>query len=215
MKFFFKKNNFYKKYKKKKVENFLISEGDFIFYVQEKNFNLFLSKNSYLYLERFLKILVVNGNKKKIKIYLSKSFFNFFYLINLKNKFFDGFSNILEIINHNFKINKNLYLISSIIQTVSEIVSTNYQIKITKVRKKKKTKPTTKISVDYVYPKNRVNLSFQWIILYSKSFNDTLFYNRLFKSIFYTYVEGKSSYLFLKKIQTYNFMFELNKKKKK
>ena len=83
MKFFFKKNNFYKKYKKKKVENFLISEGDFIFYVQEKNFNLFLSKNSYLYLERFLKILVVNGNKKKIKIYLSKSFFNFFYLINL------------------------------------------------------------------------------------------------------------------------------------
>jgi hypothetical protein len=161
LKFFLKKDNFYKKYKKQKVKIFLISEGDFIFFFQEKNFNFFLNKNSYKYLERFLRILVTNGNKKKIKLYLSKSFFNFFYLINLQNKFFSSFFNILEIINHNFTINRNLYLISSVIQTVSEIASTNYQIKILKVRKKKKTKPTTKVSIEYIYPQNRVNLSFQ------------------------------------------------------
>lgn len=106
-------------------------------------------------------MLVINGNKKKIKLYLSKSFYNFFYLINLQNKFFLDFFKILEIINHNFKINRNLYFISSIIKTVSNIISTSYQLDIKKIKKKKKAKPTTKITVNYVYPKERTNLSFQ------------------------------------------------------
>ena len=161
MKFFLKKNNFLSKYKKKKINNFSSVEGDFIFFIKKKNFYLFYDKNKFKYLYKFIKMLVIKGNKKKIKLYLSKSFYNFFFLINLQNKFFLDFIKILEIVNHNFKINRNLYFISSIIKTISDMISTNYQLKILKIKKKKKTKPITKIIIDYIFPKNRVNLSFQ------------------------------------------------------
>ena len=214
MKFFFNKRNILQKIKKRYINEFISKNGDYTFFIKKKNFWLFYDKNKNKYLERFIRMLIVNGNKKKIKLYLSKSFYNFFYLINLKNKFFLDFFKILEIINHNFKINRNLYFISSIIKTVSNIISTSYQIQILKIKKKKKTKPTIKTIIDYIFPKNRTNLSFQWIIFYSKVFSDGLFYDRLFKSIFYTYIEGKDSYLFQKKIQTYNLLFEVLKKKK-
>ena len=115
---------------------------------------------------------------------------------------------------HNYNANSNLYFFNSFFRTVTDFLLPSYTLKFTKLGKKDKTKlKKYSVTVDYIYQKDRLNLSFKWLIYYSKTFFDKMFHIRLFKSLFYTYIEGNNSFLFLKKIEIYNKFLTARKKK--
>jgi hypothetical protein len=58
-----------------------------------------------------------------------------------------------------------------------------------------------------------VGIIFNWLFFYSNTFNDKKFFDRILKSLLYTYFERRSSYLYLKKIEIYMKLIESKKKK--
>lgn len=184
--------------------------------MQEEQYDKYwyLNKHNFKLFNKFTNILMLSGGKKKIKLVFSKIFFYFYYLVDLKNPLFNDFENILEMYKHNYNANSNLYFFNSFFRTVTDFLLPSYTLKFTKLGKKDKTKlKKYSVTVDYIYQKDRLNLSFKWLIYYSKTFFDKMFHIRLFKSLFYTYIEGNNSFLFLKKIEIYNKFLTARKKK--
>lgn len=212
MKFFKKKKHLVKKrpYNLKNRENFyeLIGFSKEIFFFNKTNFN---------YLSKFINIVLREGKKNKIKLILAKAFNYFYHIVTSNNFFLDECFNNLEIFKYSFKANKNFYFINNIFKLITFNLLPCFKIKLDKINKKKTPRVKEKflMKADYVFRKDRKNMSLKWLSLYSNSFLDKKLSARLFKSIFYTYTEGTTSYLFLKKVSVYNFYMQSKKKKDK
>jgi len=84
--------------------------------------------------------------------------------------------------------------------------------------KGKKKDPKAEIytsKVLYIFPENRDNIVLKWVYMYSNYFLDKTALIRIFKAIFYTLLEQRDSFLFLKKMEIYLLYIKTQKKSKK
>ena len=161
MKFFFKNNSVSILSNKKFVFCKIKKLVNFSFKYKKKNYWFFKSFN-FKYLNTFLNISMKDGKKKKMKIYLSKIFYNFFYLISLENTIFNEFNNMLEITHYNFYFNKNYFFINYIFKMTTNVILSSYTLDFKKnLKKNKKQKTIYKAKTTYIFNKDRQNLAFR------------------------------------------------------
>mgnify|MGYP006074107181 CR=1 FL=1 len=210
---FFKK----KKYLVKKKPYDLKNKDDFYSIVGFRKEIFFFNKTNFNYLSKFINIILKKGKKLKINLILSKVFSYFFYIVSCNNFFLNDYCNNLDIFKYTFKANKNFFFVNAIFKVIVSSLLPSFKIKSTKVNKRKNPEIKDKYTMkaEYVFKKDRKNMSLKWLSIYSNTFLDKKFSSRLFKSIFYTYTEGTSSFLFFKKVSIYNFYMQSKKKKDK
>jgi len=99
---------------------------------------------------------------------------------------------------NNFSVNCILKWLSNFLNPIFDIVC--YEVP---KKYKKKLKKNYFFKLKYNYFHTRKRIAYKWLYKYSNSFNDRNFSKRLLKSIFFTLVSGKNSYLYNKKIHIY------------
>ena len=190
--------------------------------------NIFFNYKDYYYyyhnnsdfIKIFLNLIFEKGKKKKIKLFFSKIFNYFYYIISYNNQITKDFFNNIHFIKYKLDLSNLYYTINIIIMLAVRDLYSSFKL-IYKKKHKKKQKKIKKgekkyfLLADYVFEEDRKNVALKWLHLYSGSFLDKKFVDRLFKSIMITYSEGCESYLFEKKIAIYEFYMESKKKKNK
>lgn len=182
--------------------------------------NYYLSGLSHSYIQKFIKINLKKGLKKKVKIIFSKIFSIFFNFFKNTDIITHDLQNLLEMQSHNFLINKNLYFLNIFLKSIYFLLKPTFIIKFLKNKNKKIKKNDIRYKkyiskIEYVFPEKRENIAFKWLYLYSNHFLDKKFFLRMFKSLFYTFLEKKNSFLYLKKIETYIRFTKIQGNKKK
>jgi hypothetical protein len=69
--------------------------------------------------------------------------------------------------------------------------------------RKKKSKKNFTLKIRYLKYNSRKKRALRWLYLYSLNFNDSMFFKKVFQSVFFTFLEGKNSFLYKKKIELY------------
>lgn len=191
-------------------------------------FNIFFNYKDYYYyyynnsdfIKTFLNLIFEKGKKKKIKLFFSKIFNYFYYIVSYNNQITKDFFNNIHFIKYKLDLSNLYYTINIIIMLAVRDLYSSFKLIYKKIHKKKKKKVQKGekkyfLLADYVFEEDRKNIALKWLHLYSGSFLDKKFVDRLFKSIMITYSEGCESYLFEKKIAIYEFYMESKKKKNK
>jgi hypothetical protein len=204
MKFFFLKKT--KKIKLNKWEKNKILTNRICF----SNISSYALAGSHRVIKKFLSINQKKGLKKKLAILFSKVFLTIFKFFKNNNfTFLNDLQNLIELQQHNFILNKNLYFLNIIFKNLLKMIQPTFHISFLNKKNKKNKKKDVgykkfKAKIAYVFPEQRENIALRWLILYSNHFNDKTFFHRIFKSLFYTFVERKTSFLYIKKIETYS-----------
>lgn len=184
---------------------------------QLKNKNIIFFKNTtHMYIFKFLSTFLKKGMKKKILLLLTSvftAFFNFTKYSSIYNV--QHLSNYIEMYRHNLVINKNLFFINFILRDIFNLLNPAFNLKlvIQNKKKRKKTKKKYAYQINYIFPEKRLSLVYKWISLYANYFLDKSFKTRIFKSLFYTYIERRNSFLYQKKIEIYHQFIKSKKKK--
>lgn len=202
MKFFFSKE--YKTYNIKIINNHNLTNQLSLF----KN-NLKLKEN---YLNNYINFFFKSGLKKKIKLQLLKSF-NFFFLFFLSNNTqWTSFQGNIDILKNSFFLNFNFFKINLILEFLINLLNPVFDVECHNVPKtyKKKSKKNFFFKIKYLNYNLRKKRALKWLYLYSLDFNDQLFFKKVFKSIFFTFLEGKNSFLYKKKIEVYKKVIKRN-----
>jgi len=209
--FLFKKINKSSKYKN--------NTTSYLFKINSnlKNKNIIFSKNTtHLYIFKFINTFLKKGMKKKILLLLTSAFTTFFNFTKYSSVYtVQHLSNYIEMYRHNLAINKNLFFINFILRDIFNLLNPAFNLKlvIKNKKKRKKTKKKYTYQINYIFPEKRLSLVYKWINLYSNYFLDKSFKTRIFKSLFYTYIERRNSFLYQKKIEIYNQFIKSKKKK--
>jgi hypothetical protein len=175
--------------------------------ILKKNSNNFINNLNHKIINLFLKINLKKGLKKKIKIIFSKLFSLFINFFKFNDFYQNDFNNQIEIQIYNYTLNRNLYLINIFLNNLVVLLSPLFIIYFKKNKKKikkndKRYKKYT-YSFNYIPASKRLNIVLKSLYNYSNYFIDKNFFIRLFKSLFYTFLEEKQSFLYLKKVETY------------
>ena len=193
----------------------------FLYYysiILKKNSNNFISNLNHNIINLFLKINLKKGLKKKIKIIFSKLFSLFINFFKFNDFYQNDFNNQIEIQIYNYTLNRNLYLINMFLKNLVTLLSPLFIIYFNKNKKKikKNNKHYKKYTYNFKYIPitKRLNIVLKSLYNYSNYFLDKNFFIRLFKSLFYTFLEEKQSFLYLKKVETY-LVLSASKKDKK
>lgn len=202
MKFFFSRK--YKTYVLKNI-NFNKNLSNLILPKQ----NNFLKQN---YFNNYINFFFKSGLKKKIKLQLLKSF-NFFFLFFTTNSIqWTNFQGNIDILKNSFFLNFNFFKINLILEYLINLLNPIFDVECHNVPKtyKKKSKTNFFFKLKYLNYNLRKKRALKWLYLYSLNFNDRLFFKKIFKSIFFTFIEGKNSFLYKKKIQIYKKIIKRN-----
>ncbi len=197
MKFFLKKNKVWPiNYKNFKT----------VIYCDSNKF--FLKKNLF---NDYLNFFFKNGLKKKIKLQLLKSFNFFFLFFYNNNNVWENFQKNINILKNSFFLNYNFFHINLILEFLVNFLNPIFDFLCYNRPKtyKKKSKLGFFFKLKYLNYSVRKKRSLKWLYLYSLNFSDRLFFKKIFKSIFFTFIEGKNSFLYKKKIQIYKKTIKL------
>ena len=181
--------------------------------VKKRDF-FFRNKTHFLFF-KFVKAIAKKGDNKKIMLLLLNVFNIFFNFIKSYNIFDTDLDDLIEIRSYNFVADRNLFFINFFFKNILELLNPTFNLKLSKIPEnlKKETDGKFKDSLIYLFPEKRVGIIFNWLFFYSNTFNDKKFFDRILKSLLYTYFERRSSYLYLKKIEIYMKLIESKKKK--
>lgn len=164
------------------------------------------------YLNDYTNFFFKNGLKKKIKLQLLKSF-NFFFLFFLSNNTqWNNFQGNIDILKNSFFLNFNFFEVNSILEFLVNLLNPVFDVECHNTPKtfRKKSKKNFTFKVRYLSQGLRKKKALKWLYLYSLDFNDRLFFKKVFKSIFFTFLEGKGSGLYKKKIEIYKRVVRRN-----
>ena len=164
------------------------------------------------HLDSYVNFFFKNGLKKKIKLQLLKSF-NFFFLFFLSNNTqWNNFQGNIDILKNSFFLNFNFFKINLILEFLINLLNPVFDVECHNVPQtyKKKSKQNFFFKIKYLNYKLRKKRSLKWLYLYTLDFNDQLFFKKVFKSIFFTFLEGKNSFLYKKKIEVYKKVIKRN-----
>ena len=192
MKFFF-----FKKYKL-----WPVSRKNIHTIIKYNQQNIIFKKN---YFNDYLNFFFKNGLKKKIKLQLLKSFNFFFLFFYNNNNIWENFQKNINILKNSFFLNFNFFKINLILEFLINLLNPVFDFLCYNKPKtyKKKSKVGFFFKLKYLNYNLRKKRAIKWLYLYSLNFNDRLFFKKIFKSIFFTFIEGKNSFLYKKKIQVY------------
>lgn len=202
MKFF--QLNFYKTLKKKNIKNkILYRSGN----------NLLLLTPKYQYQNTptytFNKFLIKNGFFTKNRFLLSNVFKNINYFLNNNKNFicinYQPIKWILDDI-----LEKKLSYIY-IFNIITDLIKPPFVVKSLAIPKKlrKKTKQKYLIKIVYKSDNKRLKSSYKQLYYYSNKFHDGSFKIRLYKSLIYSFLDWKQSYLFKLKSMVFKKFFRV------
>jgi len=174
--------------------------------------SLGIQKKNYWF-NNFVAVLLKKGLKKKLQLSMSVVFMNIINTIcNNKIQSIEP-QKTLEIYYHNMSSNKNNATVNFFLSELLNLLNPAFNLKLGKQnKKKKKVKSKYMFSINYIFPQKRSNIVFKWLNMYSNYFVDKKFSTRLFKSLFYTYLEKKNSFLYIRKLEMYNQYLQSKKK---
>lgn len=189
-------------------------KANFLNYTVGYNTNL-VGNSQHVLIGKLITNFLKKGLKKKKIVNLTKLFCYFFNFLKFKDLYvLPHVKETVEIHNHNFNLNKNLYLINFVLAEIVKILNPAFNLKLISKKKKKKNQAKMSSKISYVFPKKRISLIYRWIYYYANSFPDKSSFSRLFKAIFYTYVERRRSFLYVKKLEVYNKYMSSKRRKK-
>lgn len=198
MKFFLHKfsvNKGLKKIENKEVQPF-IESYDYIFH--DEDFSI----------KYFNKFLIKNGLLTKSKYVLSYVFknFNYFFYSN-RNFLFTNYPTQRWIIEDMLDKKLNYLYVFNL---VSNLIRPPFVIKSTLVPKKirKKTKQKYIIKIVYCSENKRLKNSYKQLNYYSNKFPDSKYSTRLYKSLAFSFLDWKNSYLFKLKALVFKKFFK-------
>lgn len=173
--------------------------------------NVFKKTNLNLF-DLLVKFIFKNGLKKSSKINLLKAFNYFFLPFRTNNIIWEGLTNQINILKQSFFKDINFFNVNFILYWLTNFLNPIFDINCHAVPKKykKKLKKNYFFKLKYNYFSSRKKISFKWLHLYSNNFNDRSLTKRLLKSLFFTFVNGKNSYLYKKKIYIYSKFLQQN-----
>ena len=186
---------------------FKISKNQKLFFNSIKS-NQLISNN---FFDDYINFFFKSGFKKKIKLQLLKSF-NFFFLFFYNNNIqWDNFQKNINILKNSLFLNFNFFKINLILKLLINLINPVFDVICYNVPKtyKKKLKKNYFFKLKYLNNNLRAKRALKWLYLYSLNFNDKLFFKKIFKSIFFTFLEGKNSFLYKKKIQIYKKIIKI------
>ena len=164
------------------------------------------------FFNNYINFFFKDGLKKKIKLQLLKSF-NFFFLFFTTNSTqWLNFQGNIDILKNSFFLNFNFFKINLILEYLINLLNPIFDVECHNIPKtyKKKSKKNFFFKLKYLNYNLRKKRALKWLYLYSLNFNDRLFFKKIFKSIFFTFIEGKNSFLYKKKIQIYKKIIKRN-----
>ena len=195
MKFFFKIDRPYKG-----ISKIVLKKPNLFF----KNTNNCIVNNVDVFSRFFLK----NGYLLKYKNIFSIVLKNLNFFLYQKNDFFlKQYPNVGWILINSFEKNLNY---THIFNTTINLIKPPFIIKSILVPKKLKKKTKQKYLVKIVYrdENKRMKNSFKQIQYFSKKFDNNKFSVRLYKSLLFTFLEWKDSYLFKLKLVVFKKFFK-------
>jgi len=170
-----------------------IYESDHVFIPYNEDYSVY----------HFNKFLIKNGLLTKSKYILSLVFKNFNYFLYYNKQFlFKNYPNQKWIVEDMlFKKLNYLYVFN----LVSNLIKPPFVIKSVLIPKKlrKKTKQKYLIKIVYKHENKRLKNSYKQLHYYSNKFSDSKFSTRLYKSLTFSFLDWKNSYLF--KVKTIVF----------
>ena len=169
------------------------------------NLSVFITKKL---LNSYVNFFFKNGLKKKIKLQLLKSFNLFFLFFSNNDISWDIYQKQIFILKNGFFLNLNFFKINIIFKYLVHLLNplfdlSCYNIPQSKNRRQKKQNGHI-YKFKYLKVERREKRAIKWLYLYSLNFNDKLFFKKIFKSLFFTFLDGKNSFLYKKKIQIYS-----------
>ena len=121
-----------------------------------------LSPQSHLSATQLINVSLKKGLKKKKLVSLSQIFNLFFSFLKLKGFYpIVHLKEALEIHNHNFNLNKNLYLVNFILNEIIKTLNPAFNIKLVSKKKRKKNQTKLATKINYIFPKKRLNLVYR------------------------------------------------------
>jgi hypothetical protein len=159
------------------------------------------------------------GSKRKLDLIFGKVFKLFFNFLGSNDIIFTDLQKQIEIQKHNFGANNNLFFLNIFFRNLFILLKPLFTLGLDKKRTKGKKKDlsaelyTSKVL--YIFPENRENVVLKWLYMYSNCFIDKKLYVRIFKTLFYTLLEQRESFLFIKKIEIYLSYIKDQKKSKR
>jgi len=180
-----------------------------LFKIKKNSQHYLINKKNYLInnssLDVFLKFIFKSGLKKYSKISLLKSFNYIFFIFQKNNIFWDGFKSQIEVLKQSFFKDINNFNVNFILLWLYNFLNPIFDMVCYEVPKKykKKLKKNYFFKLKYNYFNTRKKIAYKWIYKYSNNFDDRKFSKRLLKSLFFTFIQGKNSYLYTKKIHIY------------
>lgn len=118
----------------------------------------------------------------------------------------------IDILKNSFFLNFNFFKINLILEFLINLLNPIFDIECHDIPKKykKKSKQQFSFKIKYLNTNLRKKRALKWLYLYSLNFDEKLFFKKIFKSIFFTFLEGKNSFLYKKKIQIYKKVIKRN-----
>lgn len=159
-------------------------------------------------LSSFSRFLTKNGNLIKEKHNLSLLLTNINYLMYTKISFLcDSYPNVRWIIED--LLQKKLTFLY-IFNVVINLIKPPFVVKSIIIPKKlrKKTKQKYLIKIVYKNDNKRLKSSYKQLYYYSNKFSDSKFNVRLYKSLIFSFLDWKSSYLFKLKSMVFKKFFK-------
>jgi hypothetical protein len=160
----------------------------------------------------FLNYIFKSGLKRSRKMDLFNAFNYFFFVFFNKTLSWEGLDHQINILKHSFFKNTNYFDINYVLFWLSNFLNPVFEVVCYAVPKqyKKKLKKNHLFKLKYNYTPSRKKIALKWLHIYSNDFNDRSLPKRLLKSLFYTFVQGRESFLHKKKIQIYGKFLKKN-----
>lgn len=172
---------------------------------------LVVTTNQQLF-DLFVRFIFKNGMKKFQKLQLLKAFNYFFFIFKHDNVVWDGLNSQISVLKQSFFKDSNFFNINFILYWLTNFLNPIFDINCYAVPKKykKKLKKNYFFKLKYNYFFSRKKITFKWLCIYSNNFNDRSVVKRLLKSLFFTFINGKNSYLYKKKMYIYQQFLKKN-----
>jgi len=157
----------------------------------------------------FNKFLIKNGFFTKNKLILSDVFKNInYFLYNNKEFITSGYQSVKWILDD--ILSKKLSYIF-IFDVITNLIKPPFVVKSLAIPKKlkKKTKQKYLIKIVYKNENKRLKSSYKQLYYYSNKFPDGSFKIRLYKSLVYSFLDWKQSYLFKLKTMVFKKFFKV------
>jgi len=180
------------------------------------NSNDFFNNHSHAVLKKWTQTVQTRGAKRKLDLIFGNVFKLFFGFLRSNDIIFTDLRQQLEVQKHNFGANSNLFFLNIFFKNLFLLLRPMFVLGLDKIKTKgKKKDPKAEIytsKVLYIFPENRDNIVLKWVYMYSNYFLDKTALIRIFKAIFYTLLEQRDSFLFLKKMEIYLLYIKTQKK---